>query len=54
MIVFDRKMGMRQFSSTALPFGKVVYAVKVELEVDLIILVSLNFLYRSISLPNIC
>ena len=28
-IVFDGKMGMRKFWSIALPFGKVVYAVKV-------------------------
>jgi len=27
-IVFDRKMGMRKFWSTAPPFGKVAYAVK--------------------------
>ena len=28
-IVFDSKMGMRKFWSVALPFDKVVYAVKV-------------------------
>jgi len=28
-IVFDGKMGMRNFWSVALPFGKVAYAVKV-------------------------
>ena len=29
LIVFDGKMGMRKFWSVALPFSKVVYAVKV-------------------------
>ena len=27
-VVFDSKMGMRKFGSTAPPFGKVAYAVK--------------------------
>jgi len=29
MIVFNGKMGMRKFGSAALPFSKVIYAVKV-------------------------
>ena len=31
LIVFDGKMGMHKFWSVALPFGKVAYAVKVNL-----------------------